>query len=62
MLGGTQSSGMTRLKSRKDISNIDDSTNNPPVNSTGDDTEQHDNPVPLEQTQSLNGTPIGSDG
>ena len=53
---------MTKLKSEKDISNVGDSTNNPPVNNTGDDTEQHDNLVPLKQTQSLSGAPTSSDG
>ena len=61
-LGGTHSSGMTRLRSGKDISDVGDSTNNPPVNTTGDDTEQHGNLVPSEQTQSVVGAPTGPDG
>ena len=61
-LGGTHSSGMTRIRSGKDISDVGDSTNNLPVNTTGDDTEQHDNLVPHEQTQSLSGAPTGFDG
>ena len=61
-LGGTHSSGMTRLRSEKDIYDVGDSTNNPPVNTTSNDTEQHGNLVPPEQTQSVSGEPTGSDG
>ena len=50
----THSSRMIRLKSGKDISDIGDSTNNPLVNTTTDDTEQHD--------KSVSGVPTGSYG
>ena len=53
---------MTRLRSGKDISDVGDSTNNPPVNTTGDDTEQHGNLVLSERTQSVSGAPTGFDG
>ena len=60
-LGGNHFSGITRLRSRKDISDVGDSTNNPPVSTTGDDTEQYNNLVPLEQTQSLSGATTSFD-
>ena len=50
MLSGTYSNRMTRLKSGKEVSDVSDSTDNPPVETTGDDSKQHDKPVPLEQT------------
>ena len=53
---------MARHRSGKGISDIGDSTNNPPVETIGDDSEQHETLVPPEQTQALNRAPLSSDG